>query len=131
MLPTRRPIQSLNPVWEWVDVPAKTFEESAEEFLIKKIPSPATGKPIMTGLIKREQIPLYKIICALPKLTKSTAPIWADKAIMPYVCSKFPDFAKIPEFSGSLKRSGVNTRGEQRREIRRDILRSLKSMARP
>jgi len=113
-----------------VDGPAKTFEEAVEGIILTKLESPPARRPGIGGMIKREDIPIYKASYELKPLTKSTAKDWADKAIMPYVCSKYSDFSKIPEFSGSLKRSSVKTRGEQRREIRRDILRSLISMAR-
>jgi hypothetical protein len=126
MLPTRRPIQSLNPVWEWVDVPAKTFEEAAENYVIKKIPSPATGRPITAGFIKREGIPIYKEICKLDPLTKSNAETWADKAVMPYVKIEFPDLRKVPELSA------INTGRDGKRysPVRKAVIQSLEQMAR-
>jgi len=66
---------------------------------------------------------------ALPKLTKATAKTWADKALMPYICAACPDFFEVSEFSRILERPGVKTRGQQRREIRKDILRALHSLA--
>jgi hypothetical protein len=111
--------------------PANTFEE-AVEFMVKfeKSAKPVRRPAKSHGIIKREDIPIYKISVSLPPLTKSTVKEWTDKAVLPYVCSNYPDFSKVPEFAGCLKRSGVKTRGGQRREIRRDILRSLISMAR-
>ena len=82
-------------------------------------------------MIKREDIPIYKVSYDLKPLTKSAAKDWADKAIVPYVCSKYPDFSKVPEFSDILRRDGVKTRGQQRKEIRKDIIRALTSIARP
>jgi hypothetical protein len=67
---------------------------------------------------------------ALPELTKATAKIWADKALMPYICAMIEDFSKVPAFRAALRRSGVRTRGQQRREIRKDIIRALQSLAR-
>lgn len=66
---------------------------------------------------------------SLPPLTKATAQIWADKAIMPYICVMHDDFSKVPEFASILRRPDVRTRGQQRREIRKDIIRSLRSLA--
>jgi hypothetical protein len=66
---------------------------------------------------------------ALPKLTKTTAKIWADKALMPYISAMFEDFSKVPEFRGILSRPGAKTRGQQRREIRKDVIRALQSLA--
>jgi hypothetical protein len=68
---------------------------------------------------------------ALPKLTKATAKIWADKAFMPYLCASCPNFSQVPQFSAILARPGVKTRGQQRREIRKDVLRALQSLAPP
>jgi hypothetical protein len=66
---------------------------------------------------------------ALPKLTKATAKTWADKALMPYFTVIFEDFSKVPEFRTILSRPGVRTRGQQRREIRKDVIRALQSLA--
>jgi hypothetical protein len=66
---------------------------------------------------------------SLPKLTKATAKIWADKVLLPYISVIHEDFSKVPEFSGILARPGVRTRGQQRREIRKDVIRSLQSLA--
>jgi hypothetical protein len=97
-----------------------------------KAPKPLTLEWAVERFInKREEIPIYKESVTLPPLTKLTAQVWADKAIMPYVCSKYSDFASVPEFSNIFKRSGVKTRGQQRAQIRKDIIRSLISMARP
>jgi hypothetical protein len=68
---------------------------------------------------------------ALPKLTKATAKVWADKALMPYVTAVHEDFSHVPEFSAILRRPAVRTRGQQRREIRKDIIRALQSLAPP
>lgn len=65
----------------------------------------------------------------LPKLTKSTAKIWADKALMPCITAMYKDFSEVPEFSAIIARSGVKTRGQQRREIRKDVIRALHSLA--
>jgi len=113
-----------------VDRKAETFEEAVEGIVFTKLEPPYTLRPIIVGMIKREDIPIYKASYALPPLTKSTAEEWADKAIVPYVCSKYPDFRNVPEFSNIFKRSGVKTRGQQRAQIRKDIIRSLTSMAR-
>jgi hypothetical protein len=66
---------------------------------------------------------------ALPKLTKATAKTWADKALMPYLTAMFKDFSKVPEFRAILARPGARTRGQQRREIRKDVIRALQSLA--
>jgi len=66
---------------------------------------------------------------ALPKLTKATAKTWADKALMPYICAAYPEFSEVPEFSAILARPGTRTRGQKRREIRKDVVRSLQSLA--
>jgi hypothetical protein len=68
---------------------------------------------------------------ALPKLTKATAKLWADKALMPYVTAMYENFYRVPEFPAILRRPGVRTRGQQRREIRKDIIRALQSLAPP
>ena len=68
---------------------------------------------------------------ALPKLTKATAKLWADKALMPYLTAMYEDFSDVPEFKAILRRPGVETRGQQRREIRKDIIRALHSLAPP
>jgi hypothetical protein len=62
---------------------------------------------------------------ALPKLTKENAKIWADKALMPYITAMYENFSEVPEFSAILARPGVKTRGQQRREIRKDVIRAL------
>lgn len=67
---------------------------------------------------------------SLPQLTKATAKIWADKALMPYISALHEDFSKVSEFRGLLRRAGVKTRGQQRREIRKDVIRALQSLAR-
>lgn len=115
-----------------VDRPAKTFEEAVEGIVFSQYQGPPGSRPFRPGgMIKREDIPIYKVSYHLPPLTKLSAKDWADKAIMPYVCSKYSDFSRVPEFSEILKREGVKTRGQQRKEIRKDIIRSLTSMARP
>lgn len=67
----------------------------------------------------------------LPKLTKANAKVWADKALMPYVTAMYKNFSHVPEFSAILRRPAVRTRGQQRREIRKDIIRALQSLAPP
>ena len=126
MLPTKRPIQSLNPVLDWVDVPAKSFEESAEDFIEKKISSPANGKQITAGFIKREAIPIYKAACKLEPLTKSNAVVWAEKAIMPYVKIEFPDLRKVPELSAY--KTGRD--GKRYAVVRKALIQALEQMAR-
>lgn len=68
-------------------------------------------------------------LASLPKLTKSTAKLWADRALMPYISAMYQDYSEVPEFSGILARPGVKTRGQQRREIRKDVIRALESLA--
>ena len=66
---------------------------------------------------------------SLPKLTKSTAKLWADKALMPYLSAMDRDFSGVPEFAAILARPGAKPRGQQRREIRKDVIRALESLA--
>jgi hypothetical protein len=66
---------------------------------------------------------------ALPKLTKANAKVWADKALMPYITAMYEDFSEVPEFSAILARRGVKTRGQERREIRKDVIRALQCLA--
>lgn len=68
-------------------------------------------------------------LSALPKLTKSTAKLWADKVLMPYISAMYQNFSEVSEFTGILARPGVRTRGQQRREIRKDVIRALESLA--
>ena len=68
---------------------------------------------------------------SLPRLTKLTAKLWADKALMPYIDGIYGDFKQVPEFQSILRRPGVRTRGQQRREIRKDVIRALQSLAPP
>jgi hypothetical protein len=68
---------------------------------------------------------------AIPKLIKQTAKIWADKALMPYLSATHEDFTEVPEFRAIVSRKGVRTRGQQRREIRKDVIRALQSLAPP
>ena len=65
----------------------------------------------------------------LPRLTKATAKAWADKALMPYITAMYEDFSQVREFRGILRRPGTRTRGQQRREIRKDVTRALQSLA--
>jgi hypothetical protein len=118
------------PGYGHVDGPAKTFEEAVAGIILTKVEPPFALRPMVVGMIKQEDIPIYKLSVKLPPLTKATAKDWSDRAIVPYICSKYPDFSKVPEFAPMLRRANVKTRGEQKREIRRDILRSLTSMAR-
>jgi hypothetical protein len=67
----------------------------------------------------------------LPKLTKANTKVWADKALMPYLTAMYKDFSEVPEFLPILRRPTVRTRGQQRREIRKDIIRALHSLAPP
>ncbi len=82
------------PGYGHVGGPAKTFEKAAEGIILTKVESPPARRSFMAGLIKREDIPIYKVSYELPPLTKSTAMLWANKAIVPYVVSKYPDFSK-------------------------------------
>jgi hypothetical protein len=68
-------------------------------------------------------------LSALPKLTKANAKVWADKALMPYITAMHENFSEVPELSAILARRGVRTRGEQRREIRKDVIRALQCLA--
>lgn len=70
-------------------------------------------------------------LASLPKFTKSAAKIWADKALMPYIDRMYRDFHEVPEFKSILRRPGVRTRGQQRREIRKDVIRALQALAPP
>lgn len=65
----------------------------------------------------------------LPKLTKATAKTWADKALMPYISAMYGDFSEVPEFRSIISRPGIKTRGQRRREIRKDVIRALQSLA--
>jgi hypothetical protein len=118
------------PGYGHVDKPAKTFEEAVEGIILTKLESPPARRPGVVGMIKREDIPIYKASYQLPRLTKANAKEWADKAIMSYVCSKHADFSTVSEFAEILKRNDVRTRGKQKREIRKDIIRALTSLAR-
>ncbi len=66
---------------------------------------------------------------SLPKLTKATAKTWADKVLMPHITALHENFSDVPELSAIIARTGVKTRGQQRREIRRDVIRALRSLA--
>ena len=66
---------------------------------------------------------------ALPKLSKANAKVWADRALMPYITAMYRNFSEVPEFSAILSRRGVKTRGQQRREIRKDVIRALQCLA--
>lgn len=68
-------------------------------------------------------------LSALPKLTKTNAKVWADRALMPYITAVYENFSEVPEFSAILARPGVKTRGQQRREIRKDVIRALQCLA--
>lgn len=116
--------QTLNPAY--ADHPVKTFEDAAERYVIKEIKSPVTGRPMTIGLIKREEIPIYKASCKLPPLTKSTAKNWADTAIMPYVKIRFPDLRQVPE----LKAHKTGPTGKRYAPVRLSVIQSLKQMAR-
>ncbi len=70
-------------------------------------------------------------LASLPKLTKATAKLWANQALMPYFDALYHDFSAVPEFASILRRPGVRTRGQQRREIRKDVIRALQSLAPP
>lgn len=70
-------------------------------------------------------------LASLPRLTKATARLWADKALMPYFDALYDDYSRVPEFASILRRPGVRTRGQQRREIRKDVIRALQSLAPP
>ena len=118
------------PGYGHVDRPAKTFEEAVAGIILTKLEAPPARRPGIVGMIKREDIPIYKASFKLASLTKATAKDWADKAIVPYVDSKYADFSKVPQFADILKRDGVRTRGQQKREIRKDIIRALTSLAR-
>lgn len=50
------------------DRPAKTFEEAVEGIILTKLEPPAARRPITVGMIKREDIHIYKISYKLPKL---------------------------------------------------------------
>jgi len=80
------------------------------------------------GLLSDKPVIARIDLDALPKLTKATAKIWADKALMPYI-ALCEDFSQVPEFRTILSRPGVKTRGQQRREIRKDVIRALQSLA--
>jgi hypothetical protein len=113
-----------------VDRPAKTFEEAVGGIVFTKLESPPARRPGVVGMIKCEDIHIYRASHKLPKLTKATAKEWADKALVPYVCSKYADFSTVPEFADILKRDGVRTRGQQKREVRKGVIRALTSLAR-
>jgi hypothetical protein len=68
-------------------------------------------------------------LSALPKLTKADAKLWADKALMPYITAMHRKFSEVPELSAILAGRGVKTRGEERREIRKDVIRALQCLA--
>jgi len=103
-----------------------TFEKAIEGYVITKIKSPTTGKPKIAGLVKREDIPIYKVSSKLPPLTKSTATNWADKAIMPYVKSNFSDLRKVPELTAY--KTGPD--GKRYAPVRKAVIQALKQMAR-
>lgn len=111
--------------------PAETFEQAIEGIVIRTGPRRNGRVARLSGIVNREDLVIYKASFDLPPLTKSTAKKWADVAILPYVCSRYPDFSQVPQFEAILKRPNANTRGRQRREIRKDILRSVKALARP
>ena len=108
----------------------KTFEEAIKWVVFQKVEAPPARKPYIAGMIHWEEIPIYKASYALEPLTKATAKKWADVAIVPFVCFRHRDFSDVSAFNDTLKRDGVRTRGQQRREIRKDIIRALTALAR-
>jgi hypothetical protein len=88
-------------------------------------------KKLRGSLLMMSDVPAIAAIKldALPKLTKTTAKLWADKALLPYLTAMYEDFTTIPELSAVLARPGIKTRGQQRREIRKDVIRALQSLA--
>ncbi len=66
---------------------------------------------------------------SLPKLTKAMAKTWADKLLMPYITATHENFSDVPELSAIISRACAKTRGQQRREIRKDVIRALRSLA--
>jgi hypothetical protein len=96
-----------------IDAGKRTFEDAVEQLVAKEI-------------IKREEIPIYKDSGGLPPLTKDTAQVWADKAIMPYVRITFPDLRRVPELRGY----NTGTTGKKYAPVRKAVIQSLKQMAR-
>jgi len=106
-------IRLLGPVAKQIKPKEKTFEEAVEHLVLREV-------------IKREEIQIYKESGKLPTLTKNTAQVWADKAIMPYVKIKFPDLRRAPELSGYK----TGPAGKRYAPVRKAVIQALMQMAR-
>lgn len=117
------------PGYGHVDGPAKSIDEAVEGIIFFQYPTQQGKIPFRPGgMIKRDDIPIYKESYRLPPLTKLTAKEWADKAVMPYVKSYFPDLRKVPELKAYRTQTGRE--GKRYAPVRKAIIQSLKQMAR-
>ena len=81
--------------------------------------------------LRLELQPVYFAACELPPLTKATAPRWADGYVMPYFDADKIDYLNAPEFQTIRRRKRVKSFGTARAEVRKDVIRALRGMARP
>lgn len=106
-------------------VPKYSLRTPINRFVWRKLKGLQCSIDLMSDLPAIAAIDLK----SLPKLTKATARTWANKALMPYITAMYGDFSKVPEFQAIVRRPGTRTRGQQRREIRKDVIRALQSLA--
>ncbi len=109
---------------------AKTFEEAIEPLVFQRVESPPARRAGIYGMIDRAEIPIYQTSYKLPPLTKTTAKEWADKAIVPHVCSRYPDLSKVPEFANIARSKSNLHRKRLDGVIRAKLIQALQTLAR-
>ena len=80
------------------------------------------------GLIRREEIPIYKDSFKLEPLNKTNAQQWTDSAIMPFVRVRFPDLRVVEELhylKGKMGRTG-----KRYSPVRKAVIQALEQLAR-
>jgi hypothetical protein len=113
------------PGYGHVDGPAKTFEEAVEGIILTKLEPPAARRPITVGMIKREDIHIYKVSYKLPPLTKNNAKEWADKALIPYIESSHSDWKIVEALAHYTGKAGGRAKAKEK------IFAALKGLAKP
>jgi hypothetical protein len=101
--------------------PSKTFEEAIARMVFEKGELPLAINPFMIGMVRRDEIPIYKKSFSLPPLTKDgdSAIQWADLAIVPFVKARFPK--RIQTGKSGRPRCG---------DFRKQVIQQLRQIAR-
>lgn len=106
--------------FEWIDWAHKTDP-------VKQIGKGATFEDLLIEYARmpREEHGLFMSVRKLKPLTKTSSREWAEKAVIPYLETRYSDWRKVPALASHLGKAGGRAKAKEA------ILDALRGMAKP